>query len=79
MLTSSVRLLVQVVMLIGANQRWKSLKVTLNPPSWFRNGMGNLILMDIGTNTSIGKLIGMVVDEVNSWIKGSPSNTSNCS
>ena len=56
-----------------ANQRWKSLKVTLNPPSWFRNGMGNLILMDIGTNTSMGKLIGMTVDEVNSWIKGNPS------
>lgn len=56
-----------------ANQRWKSLKVTLNPPSWFRNGIGNLFLMDIGTNTSIGKLVGMIVDEVNSWIKGKPS------
>lgn len=56
-----------------ANQRWKSLKVTLNPPSWFRNGIGNLILMDIGTNTNINKLVGMLVSEANSWRKGNPS------
>lgn len=43
-----------------ANIYWKQFKVTANPPSWVRNGIGNFILLDIGTSTNTGKLLKMM-------------------
>ncbi len=47
-----------------AHQWWKQAKVPLNPPSWIRNAIGNLTLLDLSTSTNIGKLVGMVGNEL---------------
>ena len=46
------------------NIYWKQFKVTANPPSWFRNGIGNLILLDIGSDRNIGTLTKWLGEEV---------------
>lgn len=56
-----------------ANQHWKQMKVPFNLPSWFRNGFGNGVLLDISTSTNIGKLTKMLAEEAANAIKGQPS------
>ena len=53
-----------------ANQYWKAGKVVLNPPSWVRNFFGNMVLLDIGTNTNSFSLTKMLVDEINTLRTG---------
>lgn len=55
-----------------ANHFWKFMKVPANIPSWFRNGIGNGILLDISTNTNSVKLGKMVFDTFKSIMEGDP-------
>lgn len=43
---------------------WKALKVPFNIPSWFRNGFGNLTLLDLSSKTSWAKLTQMSLEEL---------------
>jgi len=56
-----------------ANQLWKLSKVVLNPPSWFRNAIGNFVLLDIASPTNSLKLMKMWVEELVKVYKGKPS------
>ena len=55
------------------HQWWKLLKVPLNLPSWFRNGIGNLVLLDMSTNTNMGKLFQSVFQELHGALSGTES------
>lgn len=59
--------------LVRANSYWKMLKVPFNLPSWFRNGVGNMTLLDISTNTSMPALTKMYHSEVSNAIRGEES------
>jgi len=50
--------------LVRGNSYWKTLKVPFNLPSWFRNGAGNLTLLDISSTTPMPKLTGMYIEEI---------------
>jgi Zn-dependent peptidase ImmA (M78 family) len=52
---------------------WKGIKVPLNPPSWMRNGVSNVGLFDISTNTPIHKIMYMLTDEFIKYNRGTPS------
>ena len=51
-------------LLTKMNTHWKMLKVPFNLPSWFRNSVGNMTLLDISTTTNSVKLTKMFTDEV---------------
>lgn len=55
------------------NQIWKSMKVPFNLPSWVRNSIGNLVLLDISTPTNIASLTKSVWDEFQLARRGNPS------
>lgn len=55
------------------NQFWKMMKVPFNAPSWVRNAVGNMVLLDIATPTNIYKLSKMVTEEIHNALKGNPS------
>jgi hypothetical protein len=50
-----------------AHQFWKFSKVAGNIPSWFRNFVGNAILLDISTNTNTVKLTQMLIEEMRNF------------
>ena len=56
-----------------AHQWWKIAKVPMNPPSWIRNGIGNLTLLDLSTSTNIGSLTVQVLREISDALTGNTS------
>ena len=50
--------------LVQLNTHWKMLKVPFNLPSWFRNSVGNMTLLDMSTNTNSVALTKMLTEEI---------------
>lgn len=49
---------------------FKTVHVALNPPSWFRNGMSNMMLLDTATNTNAATLTSYVFEPLRDIVQG---------